>query len=47
MDAVWYDSKEAVVKELRPYLNEDVVILVKGSRAMTMDTIVHDLQEEE
>ena len=46
MDAVWFASKDAIVNDLKSYLDQDVVILVKGSRAMAMDTIVRDLQED-
>lgn len=47
MDAVWFASKDSIVNDLKSYLDQDVVILIKGSRAMAMDTIVRDLQEED
>lgn len=43
----WYETKEELVKELLPYLEEDNVIVVKGSRAMGMDSIVKELMRGE
>lgn len=39
----WFETKDEIVNHLLPYLEEDAVILIKGSRAMNMDSIVADL----
>lgn len=41
-----FDDKEEILQNLIPVLDEDAVILVKGSRAMKMDEIVSRLLEE-
>ncbi|WP_350338711.1 UDP-N-acetylmuramoyl-tripeptide--D-alanyl-D-alanine ligase [Dubosiella newyorkensis] len=38
-----FQTKEEIVQALLPVLQEDCVILIKGSRAMAMDTIVKQL----
>lgn len=38
-----FQTKEEIVQALLPLLQEDCVILIKGSRAMAMDTIVKQL----
>ena len=43
--AKWYETKEEIVAVCKKYLEEDCVILVKGSRAMAMDKIVSELRE--
>ena len=43
----WFDSKKSLMQALRPFLNTDCAILVKGSRAMAMDQIISDLQQGE
>lgn len=42
----WFESKEDLLVALRPYLKEDCAMVIKGSRAMTMDTVVSNLQGE-
>lgn len=42
----WFETKEEIEQVLKDYLDKDCVILVKGSRAMAMDTIVTALQED-
>ena len=46
-NGIWYETKEECIEALRKYLDEDCVILVKGSRAMAMDKIVTALKGEE
>ncbi|MBQ0064691.1 MAG: UDP-N-acetylmuramoyl-tripeptide--D-alanyl-D-alanine ligase [Firmicutes bacterium] len=43
--AVWFENKESLINAVFPCLNEENVLLVKGSRAMTMDTIVSELMK--
>lgn len=43
--ATWFESKEALIEAVSPCLNEENVLLVKGSRAMTMDTIVKEFMK--
>lgn len=40
----WYETKKEIYEECKSFLQEDCVILVKGSRAMQMDTLVDDLR---
>ena len=40
----WYETKEEIYQACKSFLQEDCVILVKGSRAMQMDTLVDDLR---
>lgn len=42
----WFENKEDLLVALRPYLKEDCAMVIKGSRAMTMDTVVSNLQGE-
>lgn len=44
-NGLWLETKEECVEVLKQYLDEDCVILVKGSRAMAMDKIVTALKE--
>ena len=44
-ESAWFETKEQLLEVLEKYKEEDCVILVKGSRAMAMDTIVADLQK--
>ncbi len=44
-NGLWLETKEECVEALKRYLDEDCVILVKGSRAMAMDKIVTALKE--
>lgn len=39
----WFATKEEIKDRLQPLLDEDVVICIKGSRAMGMDSIVAQL----
>ena len=41
----WLETKEDCIEFLKPYLDQDCTILVKGSRAMAMDQIVTALKE--
>lgn len=43
---LWFETKEELVNALKPYLQKDCAIVIKGSRAMEMDSIVADLQGE-
>lgn len=43
--AIWFETKEALMEVVSPCLNEENVLLVKGSRAMTMDTIVKEFMK--
>ena len=43
----WFDSKQSLIQALRPFLDTDCAILVKGSRATAMDQIITDLQQGE
>lgn len=43
-ESAWFETKEQLVEALQEFKDKDCVILVKGSRAMAMDTIVADLQ---
>ena len=36
----WYETKDEIYEAVKPLLEEDCVILIKGSRAMKMDTLV-------
>lgn len=40
----WYETKEEIEKEISSYFKEDCIVLIKGSRAMKMDTMVDDLR---
>lgn len=40
----WYETKEKIENEISSYFKEDCVVLIKGSRAMKMDTMVDDLR---
>ncbi len=42
---MWFEDKTSLLAACRQEVENDCVILVKGSRAMTMDTIVEALQE--
>lgn len=42
----WFETKEEMGKFLRPYLQQDCAILVKGSRSMGMDVLVDILKGE-
>ena len=44
-ESAWFETKEQLLEVLEKYKEEDCVILVKGSRAMAMDSIVADLQK--
>ncbi len=44
--ATWYPSKQALIADVADFVEQDCIILVKGSRAMKMDEIVASLQEE-
>lgn len=41
----WFENKELIIEELKSYIDQDVAILVKGSRAMAMDEIIDALKE--
>lgn len=43
-DSAWYETKEQLLQTLQEFKEEDCILLVKGSRAMAMDTIVAQLQ---
>lgn len=43
----WYDDKDQLARDLAPLAQCDAVVLVKGSRAMKMETIVSALMESE
>ncbi len=43
---LWFENKDALVDALKPYLKKDCAIVIKGSRAMEMDSVVADLQGE-
>lgn len=45
-DGVWFDSVEALVDALRRSLTSEVNLLVKGSRAMHMERVVHALRSD-
>ncbi|MEM8683778.1 MAG: UDP-N-acetylmuramoyl-tripeptide--D-alanyl-D-alanine ligase [Pseudomonadota bacterium] len=45
--AAWYDSPDSLVGALRPRLDADSNVLVKGSRSMRMERIVEKLRLEE
>ena len=36
----WYETKDEIYEACKPLLEEDCVIMIKGSRAMQMDTLV-------
>ena len=36
----WYETKDEIYKTCKPLLDKDCVIMIKGSRAMKMDTLV-------
>ena len=40
----WLETKENVEKVIEPLLDEDCILLIKGSRAMQMDTLVENLR---
>lgn len=42
----WFETKEEMGEFLRPYLQKDCAILVKGSRSMGMDTLIDILKGE-
>lgn len=42
----WFDSVEALVDALRRSLESDASVLVKGSRAMHMERVVHALRDD-
>ena len=44
MGGKWYETKEEIKKEVESEFNEDCIVLIKGSRAMKMDTLVDDLR---
>lgn len=44
--AYWFETKEEMGEFLRPYLQKDCAILVKGSRSMGMDTLIDILKGE-
>ncbi|NQW35240.1 MAG: hypothetical protein HQ470_05460 [Methylophilales bacterium] len=39
----WYESKEDLLDSLSKLMNEDSVILVKGSRFMKMEEIINKI----
>lgn len=43
----YYEDKKDLLDDIQKYLNQDAVLLVKGSRAMSMDSIVEDLVQED
>ncbi len=44
--AKWYETQEALVADVRAFLEKDCILLIKGSRAMKMDQVVTCLQED-
>lgn len=45
-DADWYEDKEALFEAVKPLLENDTVILVKGSRFFKMDELADKLEKE-
>ena len=45
-NGAWFDSVEGLVEALRRSLTSDVTLLVKGSRAMHMERVVHALRSD-
>lgn len=46
MEAVHVSSQEELINELKPYLNQECMILIKGSRGMQLDLVVEALKGE-
>ena len=42
-NVLWLASKNEVNKHLRPFLNKDWAILIKGSRSVGLDEVVNRL----
>lgn len=42
--STWFSSRADLVRAVLPYVKEDCIIVIKGSRAMHMDQVVQDLQ---
>lgn len=40
----WYATKEEIYTAVKPFFKEDCIVLIKGSRAMKMDTLVDDFR---
>lgn len=36
----WYETKDEIYEVCKPLLEKDCIIMIKGSRAMKMDTLV-------
>ena len=36
----WYETKDEIYEAVKPLLDQDCIVLIKGSRAMKMDTLV-------
>lgn len=36
----WYETKDEIYEACKPLLDKDCIIMIKGSRAMKMDTLV-------
>ena len=36
----WYETKDEIYEVCKPLLDKDCIIMIKGSRAMKMDTLV-------
>lgn len=45
--AEFYPSKTALIEAVKPLLNPETTVLIKGSRGMKMEEVVHALQEKE
>ena len=42
----WYETKDEIYEAVKPLLDQDCIVLIKGSRAMKMDTLVDAFRGE-
>lgn len=42
-NVLWYETKDQVLKSLKPFLNKDWAILIKGSRSIGLDKLISSL----